>query len=410
VTRVVVVGAGVVGLCTAWALRRRGHEVVVLDGATVRDSASWGNAGLIVPSLSAPVPGPGVPQLGLRSLLTPGAAFRMRPDPTLLRWLLAFTRHCTRAAHDHGTQATLDLARDVHASFAALQASGVCVESVRTGLRFVGSTRAAVEDELALLAPLTRYGYDLPAGIDAAEATCAAEPLLGDRARFSAHLAGDGHLDPRELVAALESWLSAHDVLVRRDAGVDGFAVRAGAVSGVVTEQGSQDADAVVIAAGAWSGRLLRDLGYRLPLQAGKGYSASVDLGALPRTPLYLLEARVAVTPMAGRSRLAGMMDLSGVDSSPRPKRVAALVRQSSSYLPSLSRDTVRESWAGLRPMTPDGLPVIGAVPGTSNAFVATGHAMLGVTLGPVTGEAVAGLLAGEQDERLRPFAPGRFG
>ena len=408
-TRVVVVGAGVIGLCSAWALRRRGYDVLVLDGATPRESASWGNAGLIVPSLSAPVPAPGVPQVGVRSLLTPGAAFRMRPSPALLPWLVAFARHCTRAAHDHGTQATLELARDVHPSFETLRASGVEVEVVRSGMRFVGRSRAAVEDELALLAPLTDYGYDVPAAVEDTDATRAAEPLLGPECAASAYLAGDGHLDPRDLIAELETWLIKNDVTVHHDERVVRLAARGGAVTGVVTERGTHEADAVVVAAGAWSGPLLRALGYRLPLQAGKGYSVSVDLGDQLRSPLYLLEARAAATPMSGRTRLAGMMDLTGVDASLAPRRLASLVAQSSAYLPSLPGDSVQEAWAGLRPMTPDGLPVIGAVPGTTNAFVATGHAMLGVTLGPVTGEAIAGLLAGEADERLRPFSPARF-
>jgi D-amino-acid dehydrogenase len=410
VTRVVVVGAGVIGLCSAWALRRRGYDVRVLDGALPRESASWGNAGLIVPSLSAPVPAPGMLQVGLRSLLTPGAAFRMRPAPTLLPWLVAFARHCTRAAHDEGTHATLELARDVRPSYQALRASGVEVEVVRSGLRFVGRSRAAVEDELSVLAPLAEYGYDVPTAIDDPGATRAAEPLLGPECAASAHLAGDGHLDPRDLIAALDTWLTLNDVAVQRDERVVRLVARAGSVTGVVTERGVFDADAVIVAAGAWSAPLLRALGYRLPLQAGKGYSVSVDLGDQLRSPLYLLEARVAATPMSGRTRLAGMMDLTGVDATLAPRRLAALVALASAYLPSAPRDSVQEQWAGLRPMTPDGLPVIGAVPGTVNAFVATGHAMLGVTLGPVTGEAIAGLLAGECDERLRPFDPARFG
>lgn len=409
-TRVVVVGAGVVGLCSAWALRRRGYAVLVLDGAAPRASASWGNAGLVVPSLSAPVPAPGIPQVGLRSLLTPGASFRMRPTPALLPWLITFARHCTRAAHDHGTHATLELARDVFPSFATLGTSGVEVEVVRSGVRFVGRSRAAVEDELALLAPLGDYGYDVPVAVDDTDATRAAEPLLGPRCTSSAYLAGDGYLDPRDLMAALETWLIRNDAPVNRHEPAVRLRARGGSVTGVVTEHGTHDADAVVVAAGAWSAPFLRPLGYRLPLQAGKGYSVSVSLADQLRTPLYLLEGRVAATPMAGRTRLAGIMDLTGANASLGKRRLAALLTQSSAYLPSLPGVSVQEMWAGLRPMTPDGLPVIGAVPGTTNTYVATGHAMLGVTLGPVTGEAIAGLLAGETDERLRPFDPARFG
>jgi D-amino-acid dehydrogenase len=211
-------------------------------------------------------------------------------------------------------------------------------------------------------------------------------------------------------MSGLETWLSERGVEVDRRRQVTGFSARGGTVHAVRTEKGRLLADAVVIAAGAWSGPLARRLGLRLPLQAGKGYSFSVDLGARPRAPLYLLEGRVAVTEMAGRVRCAGMMELSGVDPRVDPRRLRALARHASAYLqPWPGDDTVTEAWAGLRPMTPDGLPVIGFVPGTSNALLATGHAMLGVTLGPTTGEAVADLLDGKEDERLAPFSPARF-
>jgi D-amino-acid dehydrogenase len=405
--KVVVVGAGVVGLCTAWSLQRRGHDVVVLDGAAPRDAASWGNAGWVVPSLSPPVPAPGVPVYGLRSLVTPGAVFRMRPTLPLVPWLLAFTRSCTKRAHDQGTQATLAICRDVHPSFDALRASGVAFTLHSKGMRFVGRTRAAAEHELEALAPAAALGYQLPAQIDDAEATRAAEPLLSENAVASVYLSGDQHLDPRELVAGLEEWLAEHHVPVHRDREVLGFGRRGGVVTEVRTAAGAETADAVVVAAGAWSRALVRDLGYRLPLQAGKGYSFSVDLRQRPSTPLYLLEARVGVTEMAGRVRFAGMMELSGIDPRVDPRRVQAMAGHASSYVREWG--PLEEQWAGLRPMTPDGLPVIGQLPDTENAYVATGHAMLGVTLGPVTGEAVADLLDGKDDARFRAFAPDRF-
>jgi D-amino-acid dehydrogenase len=331
----------------------------------------------------------------------------MRPSLPLVPWLLAFTRSCTARAHDHGTQATLALCRDVHPSFDALRDSGVEFSLHSRGMRFVARTRAAAEHELEALAPAAALGYELPTSIDDAEATRAAEPLLSDNAVASVYLSGDRHLDPRELVAALEAWLAERGVAVHRDRQVVGFGRRGSAVDEVLTSEGPESADAVVVAAGAWSGGLARQLGYRLPMQAGKGYSFSVGLPQAPRTPLYLLEARVGVTEMAGRVRFAGMMELSGIDPRVDPRRVRAMAGHASPYLSQWG--SLEEEWAGLRPMTPDGLPVIGLVPGTDNAYLATGHAMLGVTLGPVTGEAVAGLLDGKDDERLGAFAPERF-
>jgi D-amino-acid dehydrogenase len=250
------------------------------------------------------------------------------------------------------------------------------------------------------------YGYVLPAAPDDAETTRELEPALSHDVAASAFVGGDRHLDPGELVAGLEKWLAEHEVAVHRDQRVIGLA---GGGTTVRTPNGDLAADVVVIAAGAWSAALCRQLGYRLPLQAGKGYSFSVDLPVRPRTPLYLLEAKVAVTEMGRRVRLAGLMELSGVDPRMDPRRVQAMARHASPYLAGWPVGGVDEQWAGLRPMTPDGLPVIGRVPGRDNVFVATGHAMLGVTLGPVTGEAIADLIAGGSDEPFHAFRPERF-
>lgn len=407
-SRVAVVGAGAVGLCTAWALRQRGHDVVVLDGAPARNGASWGNAGWVVPALSAPVAAPGVPWYGVRSLVTPGAPFRMRPSFGLLPWLVAFARNCTAAAQSRGTEATLALALNAPGSFRDLVASGVECTLRTQGIHFVGTTRAAVEKELALLSVLSEHGYDVPARIDDGETTRSADTALSDEVVAGFHLGGDQHLDPQQLLAALESWLAAHEVAVHRDRRAVSFARRGAAVTAVRTSRSSEPVDAVVIAAGAWSAPVCRKLGYRLPLQAGKGYSFSVVLPRQPRRPLYLLEAKVAVTAMAGRTRFAGMMELTGADARLQPRRLAALERHARGYLRHWAAP--QNAWAGLRPMVPDGLPVIGAIPGIDNAFLATGHAMLGITLAPVSAEAIADMLDGRDDPALAPFAPARFG
>lgn len=407
-SRVVVVGAGAVGLSTAWSLRQRGHHVVVLDGAAAMEGASWGNAGWVVPALSSPVAAPGVPRYGVRSLITPGAPFRMRPSLGLLPWLVAFARNCTAAAHSRGTEATLALAVNAPDSFRDLVASGVDCTLRMQGIHFVGTTRAAVEKELTLLSVLSEHGYDVPARIDDGDTTRSAYTALSDEVVAGFHLDGDQHLDPQQLLAGLESWLAAHEVAVHRDRRVVSFARRGATVRSVQTSQSSEPVDAVVIAAGAWSASLCHQLGYRLPLQAGKGYSFSIALPQPPRRPLYLLEAKVAVTEMAGSTRFAGMMELTGTNTRLQPRRLAALELHARRYLRHWAAP--QNAWAGLRPMVPDGLPVIGAIPGTDNAFIATGHAMLGITLAPLSANAIADMLDGKDDPVLAPFTPARFG
>jgi D-amino-acid dehydrogenase len=215
-------------------------------------------------------------------------------------------------------------------------------------------------------------------------------------------------------VAALADDLTDQGVEIRSRTPVTGFGGRAPTLSGVETPEGAIPADAVLIAAGAWSGRLAKLAGRRLPIEAGKGYS--LDYAPPPRpvsTPLSLHEARVAVTPFADSVRLAGTMELSGLNEIIRPERVAAIARAAAGCLRDWSADPARATtvWTGMRPLTPDGLPVIGLLPGYGNLAVASGHAMLGVTLAPATGEAIAELLtAGRAPDVLLPFDPARFG
>lgn len=408
-SRVVVIGAGVIGLCTAWSLQRRGHEVVVIDRGPLVDSASWGNAGWLVPSLSAPVPGPGMAQLGAKSLLTPGAPFRVRPSLSLLPWTLAFLRSCTAEAQRHGFEVTMTFGANTHQLFDELVGSGVGVEIHEQGMRFVGLHRESVEQELQHLQPLRAHGYELPQQSEDGDEARAHEAVLSDEVAASALLGGDKHLDPRELADGLEKWLRERGATVDRRHEVSGFARTGTEVRTVRTSRGTIDADVIVVAAGAWSSWLTEELGYRMPLQAGKGYSFSTRLLRRAASPLYLLEAKVAVTPLGRDTRFAGSMELTGIRPRLSASRVAALIRDSRRYIRDWPDTATQEHWAGLRPMVPDGLPVIGRVPGVGNVFVATGHAMLGVTLGPSTGEAIADQIDGADDGRLAAFDPRRF-
>jgi D-amino-acid dehydrogenase len=220
------------------------------------------------------------------------------------------------------------------------------------------------------------------------------------------------HVRPDSLVAGLVRYLTERGVEIKSETPVTGFDIANGTVTVVRTEHESIPADAVVIAAGSWSGEIAKMAGASSPIQAGKGYS--LDYAPAPteiRHALYLHGARVAVTPMDGMTRLAGTMEFSGINERIRPERVAAIARTASAWLRDWPVDPeVATVGSGLRPMTPDGLPVIGLVPGLSNLAIASGHAMLGVTLAPATAAALADQLStGQRPEVLRPFAPDRF-
>jgi D-amino-acid dehydrogenase len=412
--RVVIVGAGVIGLCAAREMRRRGWEVVVLDARRPGAGASHGNAGWVVPGHAGPVPRPGLVRTSMRWMLRSDSPLYIQPraDVGFARWLLAFWRSCNARAYGEGLTAIARLNRRTFALFDQLEQEGLEFEQRRDGMLFVYLDRAGIEHDLRDLEALAPYGFEPPAILEG-DALHAFEPSLSDCVAAGLHVAAERHLRPDRFVAVLADRLASEGVEIRSGSPVTGFVRRAGAVTGVETPTKTEAADAVLIAAGAWTGQVARLAGVRLPIEAGKGYS--LDFAPAPIAvgrPLSLHEARVAVTPFAGAVRLAGTMEFSGINERIRPERVAAIARAAATFLRGWSPDPAEATtiWTGMRPMTPDGLPAIGLLPGFGNLAVASGHAMLGLTLAPATGEAVAELLTtGRAPDVLGPFDPARF-
>ena len=404
--RVVVVGGGVVGLSCALALAQRGCDVTVLEGEAVGAGASQGNAGWVFPALAGPVPAPGVVSQALRWLGRPTSPLYLapRPDPALLGWLLRFARHCTAQQFRAGLEATAELARGAFAAYDALAGAGVELQEHRDGLLFAYADDADLRHHLGELELCRPYGYapQVATGPDVG----ALEPSLGARVVAAALVEQERHVRPEQLCTALAEALGRAGGKVVEGTPVDAVVADAsGAVREVRAAGSAWEADAVVLSTGAALAGLLRPHGVRLPVQAGKGYS--VDLAPAPialRRPLYLHGARVALSPFDGMLRVAGTMELSGINTRLVPGRAEALLVAAREYLPALEGARGR-AWVGMRPMLPDGLPVIGPVAARRGLFVAGGHAMLGVTLGPVTGGLVADMVcSGVVPDVLRPF------
>nr|BAQ21924.1 dye-linked D-amino acid dehydrogenase [Rhodothermus marinus]BAR71661.1 Dye-linked D-amino acid dehydrogenase [Rhodothermus marinus] len=398
---VVIIGGGAIGLASAFFLRQRGDfSITVIDQGPIGDGCSYGNAGFISPSHVVPLAAPGVIGKGLRWLLNPESPFYIRPrwDSELFRWLWLFRRSATEAHVTRSApvlQALLERSRELTSR---LQETVGDFEFRRDGLLMPFQSEAGRHECEQLAREAERLGM----AHEWIPAERLAE-LAGTKVHAEGGLffPGDAHLRPDRFTAALHRYLEQQGVRFQPETPVTELERRGGQVTGVRASDGLLAADQVVVAAGAWSARLVRAVGYRLPLQPAKGYSLTFTPPpeGVPLRPLLLTETKVAVTPFREAFRLAGTLELSGLELSIRDRRVQAIYRAAGRYLPALRlpRMEQAEIWAGLRPCTPDGLPVVDRVPGTENLWLATGHAMLGISLAAVTGELVAALISGAE-------------
>ena len=379
---VVIVGGGAIGVCCALELARRGAQVTLLErGSELAAGCSAGNAGLVCPSHSNPISTPAALRNGLRWMWKRDSPFSLRPRPAVLPRLVRFARAASR--WEDGAEAILSLSLpslELHAQLGA--ELGTSFE--RLGTLNVYATAEGVE---AAAHEGERSGLRFSV-LDAAE-TRALEPALVGPVAGGTHYPDEGRVDPKRFVAAIGR--------AAQDAGVE---IRTGAE---VRSLDELDAETVVVAAGAWS-RTLVDL----PLEGGKGYHIDYALDAdSPKLPAWVQDTWTIATPMPDRLRLSGTLQLAGLDLSISQPRVDAIRRGGERWFRGLRGRPVLETWAGLRPCLPDGLPAIGRF---GRAVVATGHAMKGVSLAPITGRLVAQLVAGETpDVDLRPFDPNRF-
>lgn len=408
--RVVVVGAGVVGMCCALALRREGADVAVLDRAVVDHGASIVNAGWVTPVLSAPLGGPGVLLEVARATARGDRYVGVRPAGGLVRWTSGFLRSCGRRQHREGLRAMVAFGARAVEQFGELRASGVGFEMHRRGLLIATRTEHGLAEAVALVETARSAGYAGAIEIHTGSAARRLEPALSDEVVGAVHAEADAHVRPETLLVGLRAALRAEGVEIRGGVEVRGIE-RGSAGWTVATAAGPVPADRVVIAAGVPTSGLLRGLGVHVPLLGGKGYSVTArGVGTAPVHPVKLLEATIACSPFDDGLRMSGMFVLGGRDEDVRNTAVTAIQRGATRYLRDWRPTEVGVRLAGLRPCTPDSLPVIGAVPGSDGVFVAAGHGTLGLTLAPATAAALVPLvLHGGHVPGLAPFAVERF-
>jgi len=396
---VLIIGGGVAGVCAAHALASRGCKVVLLEKGEISSGSSYGNAGLIVPSHSVPLAEPGAIAQGMKWLFNPESPFyiKWRWDRALWSWLWHFRRAATHAR----VRRAMPLLRDMHLEslrlFQAL-AGEVDFEFGQRGRLLLCRTPRGLEAVGKEAELMRSIGLDVQL-LDA-EGVRALDSSVAFDCLGAAFYAQDAHVQPAHFVRALASHAEQLGAEMRTEAEVLSIEGRAGHIERVRTTRGDYAAAQIVLAGGAWSPQLVEDLAMALPIQPAKGYSVGIDRpAACPEIPFMLTEAKVAVTPFEGQVRLAGTLEMAGLDFSLNRRRVDAMLRAVADYVPAWSSEAieVREVWRGLRPCSPDGLPFLGRSSAWDNLTVAAGHGMCGLSLGPVTGEIVARLVVGDE-------------
>ncbi len=408
-----IIGAGIVGLSTAYYLSRAGCHVTIIDKGELADGCSFGNAGMIVPSHFVPLAAPGMISKGIRWMFNSKSPFYVKPrlSTDLLRWGYLFYRHSTR---DHIEKSAPAL-RDI--SLLSKSLYGEWKRNLpfnfgyhENGLVMMYQTEAAEHEEGETAIEANKLGIE--ARVLKADEVQALEPDVKVNVRGGVFFPGDAHMTPHVMVRELITYLRQQGVRIVTSSEIDSVDISNGRVCSV--RSGSQvfTFDEYVLATGSWSGLMASKLNLRLPMQAGKGYSFLVEqVEKNIRVPSILLEARVAVTPMGDSVRFGGTMEIGGINHEINSNRVKGIVEAIPKYYPEWKFGYPKNVWHGLRPCSPDGLPYIGRLQSLPNVVVATGHSMMGMSLGPATGKLVSDLIQGRTlDMSVQAFDPERFG
>jgi D-amino-acid dehydrogenase len=408
------VGGGVIGVSCAYYLARGGADVTLLERGRIGAGASSGNAGTASPG-HPPLNKPGRIAQALRQMLDPASPLYVHPswNPALWRWLLGFARYCTDAHVESAMRVMGPMGKDALALFDELIAEErIECDYRRDGYYDVCASEAGLREAHEEADLARRHGY-APELVDGDELR-RREPALGPQARGGVFYPEASSMDPALFLERLARAAERRGARVREGVDVGSVRVERGRAVGLSLRDGSLEAaDAIVLATGPFSTELARRVGTRLPVQPGKGYHRDVPIGpnGAPaiRIACVLHESAVFCTPMETFIRFAGTMEFSGENLIMRPARLAQLARAARALIPSLGPARPVSEWCGLRPMSVDGVPIVGPLPGVEGCSVATGHGMLGLTLAPVTGEMIANHVLGRGEPRLAGVTPGRF-
>jgi len=407
-----IVGGGVIGTACAYYLTERGAKVTLIDRGEVGFGCSYGNGGLIVPSHSFPLSMPGTLSQAGKWLLKPDSPLYIKPRLSwqLISWLLRFLRYSTRAHLEHAVTALASLSSHSIELFDQLAAAArTRMRYEKNGSLYVFSTEAGMQhgrEELEILRRHGVHGRELDEG-----ALRELEPSVIGPVYGGTHYENEAQAEPLAVVQTFARLIEERGGVVLPGTELIDWHCSGRRIKGVRTTRGTLRVGQIILAGGAWSPQLTRTLGLNVPIQGGKGYAVTIEpFTPSPRIPVLVLEARIGVTPRADSVRLAGTLELAGLDETINVRRVDAIIHGARQFFALPEALKVVEVWRGLRPCTPDGLPLIGRHDRWENLTIAAGHNMLGLTLGPATGHLVADLLTGQTPAvDPAPFRPGRF-
>ncbi len=383
----------------------------------MRDGCSFGNAGMIAPSHFVPLAAPGMVALGLKWMWNPESPFYIKPrlDWDLFNWGFKFWQASTAARVNRAAPLLRDLNFASRASFEEMAEGAPAgigdFGLVKKGLLMLCKTQHTLDEEAKFAERANLLG--VPAQVLDAKQADAMDPAVTLDVAGAVYFPKAAHLSPNRFMAALLAQCAAAGVRFEWNAEVTGFTQHATRVTGVRTTRGEFSGDEVVLCGGSWSPLLARDLGLSLPMQAGKGYSLTLPQPPqLPQLCSICTEARLAVTPMGTSLRFGGTMEIAGLNEDISPVRVRGIIKSALKYFPAFKASDFDgvPPWRGLRPCSPDGLPYVGRTAKFANLSVATGHAMMGLSLGPITGRLMAQVLSDEPPEfDLNLLSPDRF-
>jgi len=415
-SKAVIIGGGVIGLFSAYYLNKSGWEVDIIDQGDLSDNCSYGNAGMITPSHFIPLAAPGMIEQGIRWMFDSKSPFYVKPslNPELIGWGLKFLKSATRKHVDRSAGALRDISVMSKLLFQEFEKDSKIDFGLQDrGILMLFKTPKFVEEEKHMAEQAINLGLD--AQYLSPEECRQLQPGVEMDILGAVHYHCDAHLYPNKLMRGLIKYIeNAKGVTIYRNTEIVKILHEAGKITSVNSKDKEFKGDAYVVAGGAWSPGIARLAGLKVPLMPGKGYSFMVpqEESKQMTIPSILCEARVAITPMNGSIRYGGTMEVGKINNNINMSRVQGIVESVPKYLPNFKPEMPQQKdiWFGFRPVSPDGMPYIGLSNKYQNLAVATGHAMVGLGLGPATGKIISQVLNGQLTEmNITPFAVDRF-